>query len=49
MISSAPPQSSFRFLLSVLLPHAEDETGIGPDGAVDTPFKEYRSSVKVVR
>jgi hypothetical protein len=33
MASSAP---SPQYLLSVLLPYAEDETGIGPD-AVDTP------------
>jgi hypothetical protein len=39
MVSSAPSPSSCRSLLSVLLPYAEDETGIGPDDEVDTPFK----------
>jgi hypothetical protein len=50
MVSSAPSPSSCQCLLSVLLPYADDETGIDPDDAVDTPFKrEHQNSVKDVR
>ena len=48
MVSSAPSPSSCQCLLSGLLPYAEDETGIGPGDAVDTPFKRSSNLVKDV-